>query len=88
MGGGLWLAVPSGDDGVEAQTACTQGPDCTVLLAVQAELEGRSPDALNWSADIPMTSWYGVELTDGRVQGFGRNASQDDRPDSCCRTSR
>ena len=65
---GLWLALTSGDDGAEAQAACTQGRDCTVLLAVQAQLEGTATDALNWSADLSMTSWDGVRLgSHGRV---------------------
>ncbi len=58
---------PAGADGARAQTACTQGADCTLLLAVQAGLEGTVTDALNWSADVPLAPWYGVKLRNGGV---------------------
>lgn len=73
LGAGLWLAF-NGDDGEgvradEPLPACDQGADCRVLLSVQAQLEGTKTSALNWSADIPMKDWYGVELdANGRVQ--------------------
>ncbi|MCY3654987.1 MAG: hypothetical protein OXG95_00005, partial [Chloroflexi bacterium] len=64
LGAGLWFAF-GGDDGGGAHAEeelpeCSQGRDCQVLLSVKAQLQGEATGALNWSADVPMASWYGV----------------------------
>lgn len=40
--------------------------DCALLLRLGDLLEGQAP-VLNWSAELPMTSWTGVTIGGGRV---------------------
>ena len=39
--------------------------DCEVLLAIRDQLAGG--DHLPWSADTPITEWYGITVRDARV---------------------
>ncbi len=71
---GVRGALDAADDGCATDGAVpdpTSNPglvaDCTVLLAVQADLEGTVTDALNWSADLAIASWDGVHVQSGRV---------------------
>ena len=41
--------------------------DCEVLLAVRDSLAGLRGTPLNWSADIPISDWVGVTVSNGRV---------------------
>ena len=41
--------------------------DCEVLLAVRDSLAGIRKTHLNWSADIPISDWDGVTVSNGRV---------------------
>ena len=41
--------------------------DCEVLLAVRDSLAGLRGTPLNWSADLPISDWVGVTVSNGRV---------------------
>ena len=43
--------------------------DCSALLASRDTLEGTT-GYLNWSADIPISDWRGVLISNGRVSGL------------------
>ena len=42
--------------------------DCEVLLAVHEQLDGSLLSYLDWSADLPITEWYGIAVSDSRVR--------------------
>ena len=41
--------------------------DCEVLLAVHEQLDGSLLSYLDWRADLPITEWYGITVSDSRV---------------------
>ena len=42
--------------------------DCEVLLAVHEQLDGSLLSYLDWRADLPITEWYGIAVSDSRVR--------------------
>ena len=48
--------------------------DCEVLLAVRDSLAGLRGTPLNWSADIPISDWVGVTVSNGRVTELALSA--------------
>lgn len=42
--------------------------DCEVLLAVHEQLEGDLLFYIDWSADLSISEWYGVTVSDSRVR--------------------
>ena len=73
--------VPVAAQEEEASSPCSNGivvpnpqdhpglvGDCEVLLAVHEQLEGDLLYYIYWSADLSITEWYGITVSDSRVR--------------------
>ena len=80
VGLAAWSVPVTAQDGA-ASSPCANGivvpnpqdhpglvADCEVLLAVHEQLDGSLLSYLYWGADLPITEWNGITVSDSRVR--------------------